>query len=125
MDNTEIANRYLRYLESGNIEKVVDLFDENGIVDSPIYGIKKADEFYRELYNDTSKSEIHLKGIFVQNDSNDLALYFTYKWTLKNNQKVEFDVVDIIEFDSKNKIKKLKIIYDTVLSRKFVEHLNE
>ncbi|MEH6535887.1 MAG: nuclear transport factor 2 family protein, partial [Psychroserpens sp.] len=63
--------------------------------------------------------------IFEQDDSNDLALYFTYKWTLKNNQKVEFDVVDIIEFDSKNKIKKLKIIYDTVISRKLVDKLNE
>ncbi len=125
MGKNEIANRYLRYLESGNIEKVIDLFDENGIVESPIYGIKKAGEFYRELNNDTSNSELHLKGIFEQNDSNDLALYFTYKWTLKNNQKVEFDVVDIIEFDSKNKIKKLKIIYDTVLSRKLVDELKE
>ncbi len=124
MDKKEIANRYLKYLENGNIEQVIDLFDKNGIVESPIYGIKKADEFYRELNNDTSNSELHLKGIFEQNDSNDLALYFTYKWTLKNNQKVEFDVVDIIEFDSKNKIKKLIIIYDTVLARKLVDTLN-
>ena len=125
MNNKEIANIYLRYLENGNIEKVIDLFDQNGIVESPIYGKKKANDFYRELNNDTSNSELLLKGIFEQNDSNNLALYFTYKWTLKNNQKVEFDVVDIIEFDSKNKIKKLKIIYDTVLSRKLVDILNE
>ena len=124
MDKKEIANRYLKYLENGNIEQVIDLFDKNGIVESPIYGIKKADEFYRELNNDTSNSELHLKGIFEQNNSNELALYFTYKWTLKNNQKVEFDVVDIIEFDSKNKIKKLIIIYDTVLARKLVDTLN-
>ena len=125
MDKKEIANRYLKYLENGNIEKVIDLFAENGLVESPIYGIKKAGEFYRELNNDTSNSELHLKGFFEQRDSNDLALYFTYKWTLKNNQKVEFDVVDIIELDSENKIKKLKIIYDTVLSRKLVDKLNE
>ena len=125
MDKKEIANTYLEYLERGNIERLIALFDENGIVDSPIYGIKKADEFYRELNDDTSNSELHLKGIFEQNVSNDLALYFTYKWTLKNNQKVQFDVVDIIEFDTKNKIKKLKIIYDTVLARKLVASLNE
>ncbi len=124
MDKKEIANRYLKYLENGNIEQVIDLFDKNGIVESPIYGIKRADEFYHELNNDTSNSELHLKGIFEQNNSNELALYFTYKWTLKNNQKVEFDVVDIIEFDSKNKIKKLIIIYDTVLARKLVDTLN-
>ena len=101
------------------------MLDENGIVDSPIYGIKKAAEFYHGLNADTSNSELRLKGIFNQNNSNDLALYFTYKWTLKNNQKVEFDVVDIIEFDAENKIKKLKIIYDTVLARKLVAGLNE
>ncbi|WP_237270756.1 hypothetical protein [Tenacibaculum discolor] len=54
-----------------------------------------------------------------------MALYFTYKWTLKNNEKVEFDVVDIIELNSENKITKLKIIYDTVISRKLVNKLNK
>lgn len=125
MNKTEVANKYLEHLENGNIEKVIDLFNENGIVESPIYGIKKANLFYRELNNDTSNSKLHLKGIFEQNNSNDLALYFTYKWTLKNNKTVEFDVVDIIEFDSENKIIKLKIIYDTVIARKLVNELNE
>ena len=125
MNKNEIAKKYLEYLENGNIEKVIDLFSNKGIVESPIYGIKKADVFYRELNNDTSNSELLLKGIFEQNDSNNLALYFTYKWTLKNNEKVEFDVVDIIELDSENKITKLKIIYDTVISRRLVNELNE
>lgn len=125
MNKNEIAKKYLEYLENGNMEKVISLFSNEGIVESPIYGIKKADEFYRELNNDTSNSELLLKETFQQNDSNNLALYFTYKWTLKNNEKVEFDVVDIIEFDSENKITKLKIIYDTVISRKLVNDLNE
>ncbi|MCP4977219.1 MAG: nuclear transport factor 2 family protein [Maribacter sp.] len=125
MDKNKIANEYLRYLEKGDIEKVIELFDKNGIVESPIYGVKKADEFYHELNYDTTNSELYLKGIFEQNESNNLALYFTYIWTLKNNQKVEFDVVDIIEFNSKNKIKKLIIIYDTVLSRELVDKLNK
>ena len=125
MNKKVLANKYLEYLESGNIEKVIELFNENGIVDSPIYGIKKADEFYRELNNDTSTSELNLLGIFEEKDSNKLALYFTYKWTLKNNRKVEFDVVDIIEFDSLSKISKLKIIYDTVLARELVDLLEK
>lgn len=125
MSNKEIANKYLEYLEKGDIDNVIGLFAVNGIVDSPIYGIKKADEFYRELSNDTINSELHFKRIFEQEDSNNLALYFTYKWTLKNKQIVEFDVVDIIDFDSNNKIKKLKIIYDTVHTRKIMADLNQ
>ncbi|APZ47110.1 hypothetical protein BW723_12815 [Polaribacter reichenbachii] len=123
MNKKEIAKQYITHLENGNIKQVVALFNENGMVDSPLYGIKKADEFYRELNSDTANSELHLKGIFEENDSSSLALYFTYKWTLKNNKKVEFDVVDIIEFDNQNKINKLKIIYDTVTARKLVEAL--
>ena len=125
MNKKMLANKYLEYLENGNVEQVIELFNENGIVDSPIYGIKKADEFYRELNNDTSNSELNLLGIFEEEDSNKLALYFTYKWTLKNKRKMEFDVVDIIEFDSLNKISKLKIIYDTVLTRELVDKLEK
>ncbi|WP_299160827.1 nuclear transport factor 2 family protein [uncultured Eudoraea sp.] len=119
----EIAIKYLDYLEKGDIEQIINLFNDQGIVDSPIYGIKKADAFYRELSSDTTNSELHLKGIFEETNSNKLALYFHYKWTLKNRQKVAFDVVDIIEFDASNMISKLKIIYDTVKSRGLVREL--
>lgn len=125
MSKKEISKKYLEYLDSGKIEQVIGLFNENGIVDSPIYGIKKAKEFYCELNNDTSNSELNLLGIFEEKESNKLALYFTYKWTLKNKRKVEFDVVDIIEFDSLNKISKLKIIYDTILARELVDLLEK
>lgn len=123
MTKKEIAKQYITHLENGNIEQIIALFNKNGIVDSPLYGIKKAAEFYLELNEDTTNSELSLLGIFEENDSNNIALYFTYKWTLKNNTKVAFDVVDIIEFDKQNKIKKLKIIYDTVIARKLIEQL--
>ena len=123
MNKNQVATSYLQFLENGEIDKVIELFDENGIVESPIYGVKKASVFYRELQNDTSKSELELKGIFEQNDSNTIALYFLYKWTLKNNKIVEFDVVDIIDINPEGKITKLKIIYDTVISRRLVDEL--
>ncbi|GAB3655788.1 hypothetical protein GCM10028791_27220 [Echinicola sediminis] len=123
MNKNEIGKKYLDFLEKGQVQKIVELFDENGIVHSPIYGIKKAKEFYLELNNDTNNSKLHFKGLYENKDANDFALYFTYEWTLKSNQVVEFDVVDIIELDENNKIKQLKIIYDTVISRKLVEEL--
>ncbi|BAO77028.1 hypothetical protein [Winogradskyella sp. PG-2] len=85
MNKKKIAKQYITYLENENIGQVVTLFNHNGMVDSPLYGIKKADEFYHELNRDTSNSELNLKGIFEEKDSCNLALYFTYKWTLKNN----------------------------------------
>ncbi|WP_299148387.1 nuclear transport factor 2 family protein [uncultured Dokdonia sp.] len=123
MNKKEVAKQYITHLENGNIEQVIALFTQNGIVDSPLYGIKNANDFYRELNSDTSTSELYVKGIFEEDHTNSIALYFTYKWTLKNDKKVEFDVVDIIEFDNQHKISKLKIIYDTVTARKLVAEL--
>ena len=124
LSKKESAINYMNFLEKGNIEGLLSLFTVNGIVDSPVYGVMNAHEFYNKLNNDTANSKLNLKGIFEENSSNNLAIYFEYKWILKNNQKVEFDVVDIIEFDTSNKITKLKIIYDTVLSRELVRKLN-
>jgi len=120
MNKKDIAKEYINHLEKGSINQVIKLFNQNGIVDSPLYGIKKAADFYKELNDDTTNSKLTLLGVFEEDDSNKIALYFTYKWTLKNNETVEFDVVDIIEFDNQNKINKLKIIYDTFNARKLI-----
>lgn len=125
MTKKTIAKTYLEYLEKGEIDKVIDLFTLGGIVDSPIYGVKSAKEFYYELKNDTKASTLVLKGIFQEKNNQNIALYFSYKWTLKSNKIVTFDVVDIIEFDAKNKIKTLKIIYDTAAARKLVHALDK
>lgn len=121
----EVAVKYLDSLEKGNIAALLKLFTENGMVDSPVYGVLNANKFYKELSNDTISSELGLKGIFEENGSNKLALYFEYKWTMKNKKLVEFDVVDILEFDDFNRISKLKIIYDTVKSREMVKELRK
>jgi hypothetical protein len=123
MTKSEVAKAYLGYLQNGDVEAVISLFTSDGIVVSPVYGTKVASVFYHELNNDTSQSQLDLKGIFEETDSNNIALYFTYNWTLQNNEKVTFDVVDIIELNSKNNIQKLTIIYDTVISRRLVKEL--
>ena len=84
---------------------MIGLFSGSGIVDSPLYGIKNASDFYKALANDTSNSVLHIKGIFEDDDLNQIALYFTYNWTLKHNEVVVFDVVDIITLIQKTKLK--------------------
>lgn len=72
-------------------------------------------EFYKVLFADTGRSETRFLNIFHSVSGNpDLALHFHYLWTLKNGKTVEFECVDVLEISSKsNKIKRLKIIYDT------------
>jgi len=124
MTKKEIAIQYIALLEKGVIEQIIALFSPEGIVQSPLYGSLKASSFYPKLNDDTKSSQLKLRGIFEDVTTGNLAIYFTYTWILKNNKKVVFDVVDIVEFDAQNKIKKLKIIYDTVVSRDFVKQLS-
>jgi hypothetical protein len=124
MDIKDVAKTYLKYLEAGDMVQVIALFSSDGQVDSPLYGIKRAEDFYQELDRDTSASKLVFRGLFEKEDSKALALYFTYIWRMKNQQKVEFDVVDILEFDAHNRIQNLKIIYDTVQTRALMDQLN-
>ncbi|TXG35631.1 nuclear transport factor 2 family protein [Seonamhaeicola maritimus] len=117
MTQKEISKQYLNFLEQGDLNGILELFSENGLVSSPIYGTKKASVFYKELFNDTNNSKLSLKGVFEEAETNKIAIYFNYKWTLADKSVVTFDVVDILEFNSKNQIEHLHIIYDTVKSR--------
>jgi hypothetical protein len=110
----ETFKRYLRALEAANYEEIMALFAKDATVESPLYGYVKAYQFYKDLLSDTTSSKITLKNIFMGATNQDsAALYFEYIWTLKDGQIVKFEVIDVFDFDFENKIKNLKIIYDT------------
>ena len=123
MNNKTAARKYIEFLEKGDLNGINRLFAKDGTVESPLYGKMRASEFYKELMSDTTKSELEIKGIYEAPESNSIALFFNYKWTMKNDELADFDVVDIIDFNSSAKIKNLKIIYDTVKSRRIMEKL--
>lgn len=113
MDQEGIAQRYLSYLKKGDLQGILSLFADNAIVESPLYGIRGAGEFFRILLEDTHASDIKQDGIFTEREKNRIALLFDYHWTLSNGSSAQFSVVDILEFDTDQKIEKLTIIYDT------------
>ena len=121
----KIARRYLHLLSDGDTEKIIALFSKNGIVNSPLYGKKRADEFYDLLGIATISSALAFKKIFRSTNSIEIALYFEYTWTVKSGKTVVFDVVDIIKFDHENKIQELTIVYDTAITRKLLEQMKK
>ena len=123
----DLCKNYLETLNSGDLESLLSLFDRGAIVDSPLYGEMSATDFYSDLFKDTSNSETKLLDVFESvNSAPTIILHFNYKWTLKNKQVVEFECVDVIELtDEKDKIKKLKIIYDTHPIRNDFEKLKK
>lgn len=123
MTRTNIAKSYIEHLSNGDLEALLSLFAKNGLVISPVYGKRNYNDFYTQLLVDTHNSVLGIKGIFEDPITGHIALHFDYQWTLRNNSQVNFEVVDILEFDNNNKIKVLTIIYDSVQSRELVENL--
>ncbi len=113
MDYEGIARSYLSSLEKGDLQGILSLFTENAIIESPLYGIRDAGEFFCILLEDTHSSVLKLNGVFPEGEKGRIALLFDYHWTLTNGNTVKFRVVDILEFNTSYKIEKLTIIYDT------------
>jgi len=122
---TEVSKQYIQFLAAADLTSLINLFSADGFVVSPIYGTLPAKEFYDMLAKDTTQSKLTIKGIFEEPSSGNVALYFQYDWTLQHGRQVTFDVVDILTFDEENRITTLKIIYDTVKAREWVEELRE
>lgn len=119
----KIARLYIDYLADAALNKLLNLFSEEAVVTSPIYGQLNHKEFYTRLFKDTNDSTIKVNAIYEDDITGNIALHFDYEWTLKNKSKVKFEVVDIITFNSSDKITSLSIIYDTVQSRALVNNL--
>jgi hypothetical protein len=111
----DMGNEYLAALNAGDLNSILSLFDSNAVVVSPLYGQVPASKFYEGLLTDTKASDTHLVDVYESaSNPRRMALHFLYKWTLKNRTVVEFECVDILELNqNKDKILKLKIIYDT------------
>lgn len=119
------GQQYFQNLQAGNVDAICRLFAENGMVDSPLYGIKHHRDFYEGLMNDSGESRIEMKRVFVDEEKQDLAIWFRYDWGLSDGKRVVFEGVDVFELNDEGKIKKLTIIYDTVKTRPMVEKLNQ
>jgi hypothetical protein len=72
---------------------------------------------------DSGTSTIEMKRIFVDEEQEDLAIWFRYDWGLDNGERVVFEGVDVFELNEDGKIKELTIIYDTIHTRPMVEEM--
>lgn len=113
----ETMETYLRALEAGDYMALLELFADDAVVQSPLYGDQPAGEFYRTLFSDTDHSIITPLHFFTDVPARVGAAYFLYEWVLDSGRHTSFECVDLFEFDEKGKIKKLKIIYDTSRTR--------
>ena len=107
------VQRYLKGLDDSNLEEVLDLFSEDAMVVSPIYGKRAARDFYQALFDDTFSSNTSLLQTVIDELEGTMVLIFSYQWKLKDDRFLDFEVADFIHFDENGLIKQLSIFYDT------------
>jgi len=123
MNINDLCLKYLKALNEGNLEYVLELFTEDAVIISPLYGKMSVKNFYKELFSDTNNSSTKLLNIFTSTGKNkSIALHFNYQWKMKNDFVESFECVDVFELNElEDKFNKLTIIYDTY---KFRENIN-
>ena len=120
MSPEQIANTYLGALERTELDTILSLFTPEGIVHSPLYGPRRALDFYTALFKDTGRARIGLKGVADgrQVDGRPLiTIWFQFDWTLPSGLPAHFECVDVLELDRTGHVEALHIIYDTVSPR--------
>ena len=114
-DPERLMRAYVDALSRGDTGAILDLFAPSGTVESPLYGIRPALDFYRELAKDTQRSTLNLLAVYVDpHDPRKAAVHFRYRWDMKCGEIVTFSCVDLFEFTGPPlKVSKLTIVYDT------------
>jgi hypothetical protein len=77
----DLIRHYLKGLEERDEAAILSLFAVEGIVLSPLYGRRRAKDFYPGLFADTGRSVISLHHILRDTYRPDVAAaYFRYDW---------------------------------------------
>jgi len=114
-DPERLMRAYINALSRGDTAAILDLFAPSAKVESPLYGIKPAVDFYRELAQDTKGSTLDLQAVYVDpHDPRKAAIHIRYRWEMKGGEIVTFPCVDLFEFTGRpQKVSTLTIVYDT------------
>jgi hypothetical protein len=124
MTPNQLAVLYMGALQMADLERILALFAPDGVVHSPLYGPTPAVDYYPELFRDTSRSDLTLRGVSsgVSVDGGGIVMiWFNYDWQFTSGQQVPFEVVDVLELNAEGRIAHLHIVYDTVDTRPAME----
>ena len=110
-----MVDDYLAALEAADTTRMLALFADSATVNSPLYGLVRAREFYPRLFRDTAQSTLRLRSVMVGETTESrptVAFWFDFDWTLSDGTPAPF-TVDVAELDPDGHIIRLHIHYDT------------
>jgi hypothetical protein len=118
------VRKYLKALESSDIERAAALFTSNGWVQSPFLGRLPVRAYMAKVADASSSSELTVHDVLVSAEGHMRAVaYYLYDWRLKDGSKVAFECADVFNFDPETgHIASVVLVYDTHLVRDVVEN---
>ena len=117
-----IIKFYTQALKDNNYQKIIDLFSKDAKVFSILSGEHPPSIFFQDLFRNTRRNKVEIKNIFLDLNNKKMMAAYIYLEAIWNNQStIQFEAVDIFEFDQEDKIKYLRTILDTHLIRKLKE----
>jgi ketosteroid isomerase-like protein len=111
-----LVDEYLAAIEAADAARILALFADDATVDSPLYGVVPARQFYPRLFRDTARSTLRLRSVMAGETIENrptVAFWFDFDWTLSDGTNAPFTVVDVAELGQDGRIVRLHILYDT------------
>ena len=118
------VRKYLKALESNDVEKAAALFTADGWVQSPFLGRLPVREYISKVASASKASQLTVHDVLVSAEGHTRAVaYYLYDWQLKDGSKVAFECADVFNFDpDTGHIASVVLVYDTHLVRDVVEN---
>ena len=114
-----IIQSYCKALKENDYQAMISLFAKDAKVFSYLAGDQPATEFYKNLFGTSRRTSVVVKNMFIESEGKTTVAVYLYLEAIRYEKfAIQFEAVDIFEFDFENKITTLKIIMDTWPLRK-------
>lgn len=115
----DIIQSYCRAVKANDYQAMISLFSKDARVFSFFAGEKSAPEFFQNLFKTSRRTTVELKNLFIGVDNKLTLAAYVYLEAIWNEKfALQFEAVDLFEFNAENKITTLRIILDTYPLRK-------
>ena len=122
----DIIQSYCKALKTNDYQTMISLFSKDAKVFSYIAGEQSAPEFYQNLFKMSRRTKVELKNIFIElNNKTTVAAYIYLEGVRNEKDAIQNTAADIFEFNSENKIIKLRLIVDKDPLKNKWKHYNE
>ena len=118
---SDIIQSYCTALKANDYQAIISLFSKDAKVFSFFAGEKMAPEFFQSLFKISRRAKVELKNLFIGVENKSIVAAYIYLEVIRDEKfSLQFEAVDIFEFNAENKITTQRIIMDTYPLRKLL-----